>query len=311
MIAALCGYCLLPVLAQPPLPPGKGAIGISSGIGKGINSGVVDTAAQNLRQKYASLQNALAHNQFGRALVLESGETDNTVHGDIYALVNYPLASVRQALHSPANWCDLMLLHINTKYCYAQIAPDNVQLRIYLGKKTPEALRSAARLDFRYRVQMDQAEILTIALNAPQGPMGTSDYRIVLEALALPDDKTLIHLSYAYASNLVGRTAMRVYLNTVAKDKVGFTASAPRLDNGSVACIGGIRGLVERNTMRYYLAIESYLGAATLPAASQFDARLQSWFSATERYPRQLHEIGREQYISMKHDEYQRQQTLQ
>jgi hypothetical protein len=37
---------------------------------------------------------------------------------------------------------------------------------------------------------------------------------------------------------------------------------------------------------------------------------LQSWFSATERYARQLHEMDRAQYIAMKRAEDLRQQTL-
>jgi hypothetical protein len=37
---------------------------------------------------------------------------------------------------------------------------------------------------------------------------------------------------------------------------------------------------------------------------------LQSWFTAVEHYPRQLHEMDRPQYLEMKRSEYQRQQTL-
>jgi hypothetical protein len=39
--------------------------------------------------------------------------------------------------------------------------------------------------------------------------------------------------------------------------------------------------------------------------------RLSDWFDATEQYPRQLHEVSRADYMHMKHDEYQRQQTAQ
>lgn len=265
----------------------------------------VSPAAQTLRQKYGDLQTALAHNPFDRALTIESNEINHIARGDIYAVVDYSFASVTQGLNHPAHWCDVMLLHLNTKYCHAQIAPKAIQLRIYLGKKTPEPLNSATRLEFRYTVQSAQADYLAIDLNAARGPLGTSDYRITLEAVPLPGNKTFLHLSYAWASNLSARLAMQLYLNSVASDKVGFTQSA------NSRPIGGIRGLVERNTMRYYLAIDSYLASANLPAAKQLDARLQSWFTATERYPLQLHEIERAEYISMKHDEYQRQQSLQ
>ncbi len=60
--------------------------------------------------------------------------------------------------------------------------------------------------------------------------------------------------------------------------------------------------------MRYYLAIDAYLGAASTPAAQQFEKRLQDWFSATELYATQLHEVERGAYLDMKHREYLRMQ---
>jgi hypothetical protein len=62
--------------------------------------------------------------------------------------------------------------------------------------------------------------------------------------------------------------------------------------------------------MRYYLAIEAYLAALGQTPEQQPSARLQYWFDATEGYSRQLHEVDRKAYLSMKKDEYQRQQTL-
>jgi hypothetical protein len=63
--------------------------------------------------------------------------------------------------------------------------------------------------------------------------------------------------------------------------------------------------------MRYYLAIDAYLGASAAAPAQQLQKRLQSWFTATEQYPRQLHEIERTAYIDMKLREHLRQQSLQ
>ena len=70
-----------------------------------------------------------------------------------------------------------------------------------------------------------------------------------------------------------------------------------------------MRGTMERNTMRYYQAIEAYLASLNQPPAQQFTARLSYWFDATEEYSRQLHEVDRSNYISMKKDEYQRQKS--
>jgi len=60
--------------------------------------------------------------------------------------------------------------------------------------------------------------------------------------------------------------------------------------------------------MRYYLAIDAYLGALATPIPQRFDESLERWFMATERYATQLHEVDHDSYVTMKHREYVRQQ---
>ena len=72
-----------------------------------------------------------------------------------------------------------------------------------------------------------------------------------------------------------------------------------------------MRGAVERNTVRYYLAIEAYLASLDRPPAQQLQARLEHWFDATEQFPQQLREIDRSSYLSMKREEYSRQRALE
>jgi hypothetical protein len=61
-----------------------------------------------------------------------------------------------------------------------------------------------------------------------------------------------------------------------------------------------VRGVVERNTMRYYLAMEAYLAALPTPPQERREKRLQSWFTSTEQYARQLHDVDRTTYLEMK-----------
>jgi len=103
---------------------------------------------------------------------------------------------------------------------------------------------------------------------------------------------------------------MKTYLATIGRGKVGFTP-AGKQPSGQPEYIGGMRGVVERNAMRCYLAIDAYLGALAAPPPVQLQKRLHSWFIATEQYPRQLHEVNRTAYIDMKRSEYRRQQTAQ
>ena len=262
-----------------------------------------------LRAKYASLEQPLQQNQFKRPLVLNSTETPNRVTGDVFAVVDYQFDAVNTGLNDPDHWCDVMLLHLNTKYCHAIAGPSGTALRVNIGKKTPEELANAARVEFKYNVAAATPEYMEITLNAKDGPMGTSDYRIVLEAVAIPNAKTFLHLTYSYAMGFTGRVAMQTYLGTIGRDKVGFTVIGKHTD-GQPQYIDGMRGMVERNTMRYYLAIDTFLANANAPHAAQPEKRFQGWFTASERYPRQLHEIDRDEYIEMKRAEYSRQQTV-
>jgi hypothetical protein len=120
--------------------------------------------------------------------------------------------------------------------------------------------------------------------------------------------RTFIHVSYAYGFGTVGRLALQVYLGTIGRSKVGFTVAGTQAD-GRPLHIGGMRGVVERNTMRYYLAIEAFLGALSTPPLARMEKRLRDWFAAAERYPRQLHEMEQDEYLDMKRKEHLRQQA--
>ncbi len=141
------------------------------------------------------------------------------------------------------------------------------------------------------------------------GPLGTRNYRIQLQAIPLAHGRTYLHLTYFYAYGWAGRIAMKTYLATFGSSKVGFTI-AGRQNDGQPEYIQGMRGLVERNAMRYYLAIDAYLSALSAAPDLQLQLRLQNWFTATEQYPRQLREIDRSTYLAMKRSELLRQQSL-
>lgn len=270
--------------------------------------------ASSLRDKYRSLTQQLQHNPFQRPLYLESAESPSALKGDIYAVVDYPFATVSGALddpaHGPGNWCDVLILHLNTKYCHASTNSNGDMVSVNIGRKVEQKLADTYRVQFHYRAAATSPEYFRVDLNADSGPLSTKDYRIVLEAVSISGNRTFLHLTYAYSYGMAGRIAMKTYLATIGSDKVGFTAAgAPSSEQTEY--IGGVRGLVERNTMRYYLAIDAYLGALSSTPDKRLAQRLTSWFDATEQYPRQLHEVSRQEYIQMKYKEYERQQTEQ
>jgi hypothetical protein len=284
---------------------------VLSGMGaRLVQAGEVDAvSAAALHARYEDLQNRLDHNQFQRPLYLESSETAEGVKGEVYARVDYPFAVVRAALVNPDDWCDILMLHVNTKYCRASPDSRGPVLKLSIGRKYDEPLEQAYRLDFAYRVAAETANFLQVKLNADSGPLSTRDYRIALEAVPLDAGRSFMHFTYSFSYGLAGRLALQVYLATIGRNKVGF-ALIDAGSGGRPVYIGGIRGLVERNTMRYYLAVEAFLGAVSAPMQGRREKRTRDWFAAIERYPRQLHEMEEAEYLGMKRREYLRQRTL-
>jgi len=263
-----------------------------------------------LRAKYTELNEKLSNNQFQRALYLNSTESSHDLKGEIYAVVDYPFATVNLALNNPAHWCDVLILHINIKYCHAASNQNGTIFTVDLGKKYDQPLADAYQVDFNYKEIITTQDYFAIELNAESGPLSTRDYRIWIEATPVSGGRTFLHFTYAYAFGLTASLAMQGYLATLGRDKVGFTVTG-KLPDGQSSYIQGVRGVIERNTMRYYLAIDAYLAALNTPAKDQLEQRLNLWYNGTDQYARQLHEVERVDYLTMKRKEYLRQQVAQ
>jgi hypothetical protein len=267
------------------------------------------SSGTSLLAQYNAMADRLQKNQFQRPLYLDSSESKNDIRGDIYAVVDYPFSRVSEALKNPDSWCDMLILHINTKYCYVSTGKNRTVLMVSVGAKSIKSLKDTYPIELDYRVAALTTDYLEILLNAEKGPLSTRDYRIQLQVIPVENGRTFLHLTYSYAFGFTVRIAMRTYLATIGREKVGFTLVGGQ-PNAQPKYIGGMRGMVERNAMRTYLAIGAFLDALAAPPAMQLQKRLHGWFSATEQYPRQLFEIGRIDYIDMKQGEYLRQQKL-
>ena len=263
-----------------------------------------NTAAAELRSHFAALHDHLVDSPFGRPLVLESSQSDDDLKGDIYAVLDQPYATVAPALRSADHWCDILILHLNVKSCRVSAGPPK-GLTLYIGTKHDEPIADSYRVDLSYRASPPDPDYMLVQLHADNGPLGTRDYRIRLEAVPA-GGKTFVHMSYSYGYGIAARIALQAYLDTIGRDKVGFSISG-RQPGGQPDYVGGVLGLVERNTMRYYLAIESYLGAAQLPESQQVERRLHDWHAGVDRYARQLHELSDADYLTMKRKEIARQ----
>lgn len=273
-----------------------------------------ETSTQNnsaavLNAQYKVLNKQLFNNQFQRPLYITSAESSQDLKGEIYAVVDYPFSLVKEGLNNPDHWCDIFILHIDIQYCHATTISGDSALTVNLGKKFYQPLADTYRVIFKYNPVSSTEDYFAIAMNAEHGPIGTHDYRIWLEATPLKDGRTFLHFTYGYAFGLSGRLAMKAYLATLGRDKVGFTMQ--ETPGKPLSYIKGVRGVVERNTMRYYLAIDAYLAAEAAAPEDRLEKRLQLWHSSIEQYARQLLEVESEDYLAMKRKQYLRQQTAQ
>ncbi len=260
---------------------------------------------EGLRAQYAAMAPRLSASPFQGPLILESKETSSSNQGDVYAVVAHSFAEVSSALGDSSIWCDILILHQNTKYCRSTTDRSPARIDLRVGRKFDQPLADAQSFLFTWRAVAMRPDYIDIELDAPEGPLGTRDYRIVLEAIPIADGRTFIHMAYSFGMGASSQFAMNVYLATLGSGKVGFTQTgtpgqAPRY-------IGGRRGMTERNTMRYYLAIDSFLDTMSLPAGQRMEKSFQGWFNATEKYPQQLREMDAQTYLAMKRKEYQRQ----
>jgi hypothetical protein len=261
--------------------------------------------AATLRARHAALQEKFANNQFGRPLVLESTQTSGDLKGDVYAVVDHPFPMVQQALQSAEHWCDILILHLNVKRCRAGSGTAKT-INLSVGRKFDQPIEDAYALNFAYRVVAATPDYLQVQLSADEGPLSTKNYRIQVEAVPVDAKRSVIHMSYAYGYGFAAKVAMQTYLSTIGSAKVGFTILERK--DGKPVYQAGVLGLLERNTMRYYLAIDAYLSAYSLPAGEQFEKRIREWYASTERYAQQLHEMEQNEYLDMKRKEMRRQQ---
>lgn len=264
----------------------------------GLSGWVHAQSASAMKTSYQQLQDKLNDNQFNQPIYMTSTQASKSISGDVYSVINYPYSQVRTALDTPAQWCDVLSLHLNVKYCGAL---SSNKIEVYAGTKKPQPLKDAYHMEYNFKPVINNASYMQIVLDAKSGPMGTSDYYMMMEAIPLQNNQTFIHVKYSYHYGTMAKLATNLYLDTVGSGKEGFTIIGKKA-NGQPKYVSGLRGAIERNTMRYYLAIEAYLGSLSLPPAQQEEYRLKTWFSATERYP-QLHEITEQQYLSMKREE--------
>lgn len=263
-----------------------------------------------LLAKFPEIKTKLEKNQFGIPIYFESKEEYSSLHVDVYGIVDYPFDGVMDAFREPNNWCDIVFLLINMKACTCNHVSDHWLLTLFSGRKYYQPPQDAFKLDFRFNLNAIQPEYMDIELSADNGPFFTRDHRIRFEAAPLDKGRTFIHFGYDYSYGALARAAIKSYYATLGRDKKGFSIIATD-KNGDPVYLGGVRGSVERNGVRYYLAIQTYMETLQIPWEQRFEKRISRWYDLTTQFSRQLYEIEKGEYLANKRLERNNQLKLQ
>jgi hypothetical protein len=268
------------------------------------------TNGQALLAKYSALKTRLENNPFGIPLHVESIEGSQSLRVDVYGIFDYPFDSVSESLQEPNNWCDINSLLINIKATTCRKVSGEWLLSLYSGRKYYQPPKDAFKLDLGFHLAATEKKYLDIELAGDNGPLGTRDHRIKVEAAPLDQDRTFMHFRYDYNFGVLARAAMLSYYATIGRNKKGFTIRATTI-KGDPVYVDGARGSLERIAVRSYFAIQTFMDALTIPGNQRFEKRLNLWYDLTTRFPRQLYEIDKGEYLANKRREHINQRRLQ
>jgi len=270
------------------------------------------TAAESSRAEllaaYRLLEPRLRLGTGDAPLTVETRTHDGLLLGDAYAILDHPYTNVSEALSNARNWCDILPLHMNMKACTTRPRQTGTHLTLYAGRKSYQTPAQARAFNYNYHIQARDSGYFSASLTADKDDADSPP--VALEAMPLDGEQTLIHVRYTWRTPLWLRVATDSYFATLGAHKVGFSTTNGG-QPGEPEYVGGLHGAIERNALRYYLALDSYFSTEHTPEAGRFDQRLNRWFDLTERYPAQLHEMDRDDYLRAKRKERTQQLKMQ
>ena len=212
-------------------------------------------------------------------------------------------------LQGPGAWCEVMFLHLNIKSCIHGENEDGQWIRLYMGRKFYQDPRNVEQIEMAFSSGATDDGVRWITLMAEEGPFNTSDYRFVLSAIPA-ENGTYVQLGSSQKAGRAASWAIKLYYATLARGKIGFSVVGTDR-NGNPEYSKGDEAMLERNVVRYLIAITAYMQTYEIPGVEGMRKRAELWFDATEEYAAQLREVDREDYLRAKEREYQHQLELQ
>jgi hypothetical protein len=268
--------------------------------------------AEDPRQRfvghYQELQEDARRGPFGLPLHLHAEEREDLVRAEVHGILDLPFRRVGPKLAEPSSWCEFIPLNLNIKACTLQVLAPETILTLYIGGKGYQLPEAAWRQEYRFQVRARQRGYVAIFLEALEGLLGTKGQRLEIE-MASVLGSTVVEFRSSYQPSAASRLLTAIYLATLGRDKIGFSRESS--GGGPPGYVKGEQGLIERNTMRYYLLLEAFLDTQGLPGSQRFEARLNAAYDLMERFPAQLHEMEKAEYLDTKRREHENQVRLQ
>ena len=262
---------------------------------------------RSLLLEYEAYQTAQKNDNF--PFFIESSEQGNLLASRVLMILPVSHVSFRRNLSEPRLWCEFLILHLNIKACVTERQQGEDILVLFAGRKHYQPPEITYKLEYRFQLIDNRDGFFEVLMDAPSGPLSTSNYRIHVRAIP-HYNHTIMALGFSYTQSYISRAATYSYLNTLGRNKVGFSVTSSK-DETAPVYVSGVKGVIERNVMRYFLALESYLSAKRNTKSDAFKRLLIDWYDATELYHRQLYEYEQDVYIQAKQKEYLNQQNLQ
>ncbi len=270
---------------------------------------ILPTERTSLIDTYLETKKELEKSPLPIPFYLRSAVSSDASQVDIYGTMEFPFFIVENELLLPSNWCDILLLHDFVRACTYRKVNGTWLLAVYYVNRFNDPLENAYQLKFEFQNIAQYPGFFDISLAAPDGPFGTKDHRFKIEAIPVEDGKLFVHLRYSYHYGSLAYFAMKNYFSIFSTGKVGFSIIGTDRE-GNPVYVDGLRGAIERNVVRYYLAILAYMDTLHVPVEQRFEKRIDDWYDLTARF-KQLFEMQKEEYLTFKRQDQKNQQMLQ
>ncbi len=243
----------------------------------------------------------------GEPLWIKSSARDRESEAHAYTIIAQPYIAIEAQLQKPVQWCEILILHSHIKGCvYSTTQPGHTQLELYFGDKTYQELTDAETAIFAYKLEHHPDHTLKLQLSASEGPMGSFDLSLSIEITELDPQHSFVHITYVTHQGTMAQLMLNAYLSSLGRNKVGFSPAlaGPNTASGKIK---GTRGVIERNVVRYLLALLAYLDTSGNSPQQHFINSAENWQRYSQQYTEQLKELNQAVYLKGKLQEHDNQ----